>query len=66
MVLAFAKQTFGKLTQDRAASNDTKTSFSDYSYLPNNITLPLSQEVIQQYVELLFALSVREPQLLGE
>lgn len=67
MVLSFAKSTFSKLKRP-SDSDDSKTEADvpKYTYLPQQLPQPTSQELVQQHVELLFALSVREPQLLDE
>ena len=67
MVLAFAKTTFAKLKRP-SDSPETKPDLDErsYTYLPQEVPQPANQELVQQYVELLFALSVREPRLLDE
>jgi flagellar basal body-associated protein FliL len=68
MVVKFATTTFSKLTHsNNANSNGDNHAVTPvtYAYLPE-ITTPANQEAVQQYVELLFALSVREPRLLNE
>jgi symplekin len=66
MVLAFAQDTFIKLTQSDEAEPKSEAVPVTYTYLPETISLPASQETVQQYSELLFALSVRESQLLDQ
>lgn len=66
MVLTFAQSTFLKLTQPEDTDNKSETLPVAYTYLPETIPLPASQEIVQQYSELLFALSVRESQLLDQ
>lgn len=68
MVLEFAKATFARLKTPSDTEEGTKGDADErsYTYLPKTLPEPASQELVQQYVELLFALSVREPSLLVE
>lgn len=66
-VLSFAQSTFQRLAQ--TTGDDIKMSNASsvhYTYLPETLPLPVTQELVQQYVELMFALSVRETHLLEE
>lgn len=66
MVLAFAQNTFLKLTQSDETEPKLEAVPVAYTYLPETLPLPANQEIVQQYSELLFALSVRESQLLDQ
>jgi hypothetical protein len=66
MVMRFAGDTFLKLTNTDSTEAISDTEPVPYTYLPETISLPASQEMVQQHSELLFALSVREPQLLDQ
>lgn len=65
IVIHFAQNTIRKMAgQDVSSGLDDMTY--PYTYLPASPPSPLPQEVVQQYVELFFALSVREGDLLKE
>lgn len=58
-VIRFAKATIRRMSGE--VSEDLK-----YSYLPENLPSPLPEDLVQQHVELLFALSVKDSSLLEE
>lgn len=59
IVIRFAKATIHRMSGE--VNEQIK-----YSYLPENLPSPLPEGLVQQHVELLFALSVKDSSLLEE